>query len=99
MSGTTRRPLPPALKALQHILDALPPEEDSEDETETVNIKDFTVRVFYVSYGGNFTPNMTLDQVGAKVFYPKGEIQRESYRTKDGKVRDFGPGDAICIWI
>ena len=28
-----------------------------------------------------------FDQVGAKVFYPKGEIQRDSYRTKDGKVR------------
>jgi len=66
---------------------------------ETVNVKDFTVRAFYASCGGNFTPNIILDQVEAKVFYPKGEIQRESYRTKDGKVRVFGPGDAICIWI
>jgi hypothetical protein len=49
MSDTTRKPLPPALKALQHILDALPLEEDSEEETETMNVKDFTVRGFCVS--------------------------------------------------
>jgi len=53
------------LKALKPILDALPDEEGSEDEMETMSVKDFTV--------------------GVKVFYPKGEIQRESYRTQDGK--------------
>jgi len=46
MSNTTRKPLPPALKALQSILDALPLEEDSEGETESLNIKDFTVSIF-----------------------------------------------------
>jgi len=49
MFDTTRKPLPPALKALEHILGALPFEEDSEGETETANIKDFTVRAFCIS--------------------------------------------------
>jgi hypothetical protein len=44
MSDTTRKPLPPALKALKPILDTLPSEEDSEDGMEMVNVKDFTVR-------------------------------------------------------
>ena len=48
MSGTTSKPLPPALKALKPILDALPDEEDSGDEMETMSVKDFTVSVFYV---------------------------------------------------
>jgi hypothetical protein len=47
MSNTTRKPLPPALKALQPVLDTLPPEEDSEAETEIANIKDFTVSLLY----------------------------------------------------
>lgn len=51
MSDTTRKPLPPALKALQHILDALPLEEDPEGETEPMNVKDFTVRAFCLSQG------------------------------------------------
>jgi hypothetical protein len=29
------------------------------------------------------------------MFYPKGEIQRESYRTKDGKVRPPPPEAAV----
>ena len=49
MSGTTRKPLPPALKALQPVLDTLPLEEDSEGETEVMNVKDFTVRAFHTS--------------------------------------------------
>ena len=48
MSGTTRKPLPPALKALQPVLGTLPL-EDSEGETEVMNVKDFTVRAFYAS--------------------------------------------------
>ena len=89
MSDTTSKPLPPALKALQHVLDALPLEEDSEDEMESVNAKDFTVRVILrvvESEIWKLTPNVISEQLGTKVFYPKGEIQRESYRTKDGKV-------------
>jgi hypothetical protein len=43
MSDATRKPLPPALKALKPIFAALPPEGDSEDETETMKVKDFTV--------------------------------------------------------
>ena len=49
MSDTTRKHLPSALKVLQPILDTLSLEENSEDETEVMNIKDFTVRVFYAS--------------------------------------------------
>ena len=48
MSDTTRKPLPPALKVLKPILDTLPLEEDSEGETEVVNVKDFTVRALCV---------------------------------------------------
>jgi hypothetical protein len=48
MSHTFRKPLPPALKALQPILDTLPLEEDSEGETEIVNVKDFAVSAFYL---------------------------------------------------
>ena len=33
------------------------------------------------------TLGLVFGQLEAKVFYPKGELQRESYRTKDGKVR------------
>jgi hypothetical protein len=48
MSNTTRKPLLPALKALQPVLDKLPVEEDSEGETEVANIKDFTVSALYI---------------------------------------------------
>ena len=48
MSDTTRKPFPPALKALQPVLDTLPTEEDSEGEAEITNIRDFTVSVLYV---------------------------------------------------
>ena len=98
MSGTTRKPLPPALKALKSILDALPPEEASEDEMEAKSVKDFTVRVFNASQRAKSrkpASNFTSNQVGVKVFYPKGEIQRESYRTKDGKVRTQSPKDTV----
>ena len=88
MSVAAKKPLPPALKALQPVLDTLPLEEDSEDETEAANIKDFTVRVVFVWWRAKANPG----QLEAKVFYPKGEIQRESYRTKDGKVRVRLPG-------
>lgn len=44
MSDTARKPLPPALKALKPILDALHHEEDEEGGEETANVKDFTVR-------------------------------------------------------
>lgn len=101
MSDTTRKPLPPALKALQHVLNALPSEEGSEDETETVNVKDFTVSAFCGLRGRNLEAHRDTisDQVGAKVFYPKGEIQREMYRTKDGKVRTFVPKDGALFLI
>ena len=46
-----------------------------------------------------FVRNTISDQAGAKVFYPKGEIQRESYRTKDGKVRAFVPEGAVSLLI
>ena len=46
-----------------------------------------------------FTHNTISDQVGAKVFYPKGEIQRESYRTKDGKVSAFVPKGVVSLLI
>ena len=42
------KPLPPALKALKHILDTLSSEEDLEGEPKTMNVKDLTVRAFYV---------------------------------------------------
>ena len=42
---------------------------------------------------------MIFDQVGAKVFYPKGEIQRESYRTKDGKVCGLSTQGAVSFLI
>lgn len=48
MSDTARKPLPPALKALKPILDALSL-EFSEGDQEIVNIKDFTVRETRVS--------------------------------------------------
>ena len=48
MSNTTRRPLPPALKALQSTLGALPPEESSDGETESVDVRDFTVRALFL---------------------------------------------------
>ena len=49
MPDTTRKPLPPALKALKPILDALPQVEgDSEGEMETISVKDFTVSVSFV---------------------------------------------------
>ena len=38
------------------------------------------------------TPTLIFGQLGAKVFYPKGGIQRESYRTKGGKVPALLPG-------
>ena len=42
---------------------------------------------------------LMFGQLEAKVFYPKGEIQRESYRTKDGTVRGPLPNDAISPLI
>jgi hypothetical protein len=45
------------------------------------------------------TLGLVLGQLEAKVFYPKGEVQRESYRTKDGKVRGLLPNDAISPLI
>lgn len=87
MHDTTRKPLPPALKVLQPILDTLPLEEDSEGEMEVVDVKDFTVRGRFTCRGGQtLTPGLIFDQLGTKMFYPKGEIQRDTYRTKDGKV-------------
>ena len=52
MPVATKKPLPPALKALQPILDTLPLEEDSEGETEAASIKDFTVRVVVFVWRG-----------------------------------------------
>jgi len=48
MPVATKQPLPPALKALQPILDMLPLEEDPEGKTKVTSIKDFTVRVVFV---------------------------------------------------
>jgi hypothetical protein len=45
------------------------------------------------------TLGLVFGQLEAKVFYPKGEVQRESYRTKDGKVRGLLPNDAISPLI
>jgi hypothetical protein len=90
MSNTTRKPLPPALKALQPVLDTLSLEGDSEGETEIADIKDFTVSVAVGEFR-KLTLGLMFGQLEAKVFYPKGEVQRESYRTKDGKVRELLP--------
>ena len=92
MSDTTRKPLPPALKALKPILDTLSLEEGSEDETEVTDIKDFRVRVFPCGEGRRLILGLIFGQLETKVFYPKGEIQRESYHTKDGKVRALSLG-------
>jgi len=92
MHAATKKPLPPALKALQPILDTLSLKEDSEGETEAASIKDFTVRVVFVWRGRKLTPGLISGQLEVKVFYPKGEIQRESYRKQDGKVRAWLPG-------
>jgi hypothetical protein len=45
------------------------------------------------------TLSLMFGQLEAKVFYPKGEVQRESYRTKDGKVRRLLPNGAISPLI
>jgi hypothetical protein len=45
------------------------------------------------------TLGLVFGQLEAKVFYPKGEVQRESYRTKDGKVRGLLPNGAISPLI
>jgi hypothetical protein len=45
------------------------------------------------------TLGLVFGQLEVKVFYPKGEVQRESYRTKDGKVRGLLPYDAISPLI
>jgi hypothetical protein len=101
MSNTARKPLPPALMALQPVLDTLPPVEDSEGETEIANIKDFSEHTLRVAEGEcrRLTLGLVFGQLEAKVFYPKGEVQRESYRTKDGKVRGLLPYDAISPLI
>jgi hypothetical protein len=96
MSDTTRKPLPPALKALQPVLDTLSLEGDSEGETEIADIKDFTVSVAVGEFQ-KLTLGLMFGQLEAKVFYPKGEVQRELYRTKDGKVRELLPHDAISL--
>ena len=50
-------------------------------------------RALRMAVGGcrKLTLGLMFGQLQAKVFYPKGEIQRESYRTKDGKVRGLLP--------
>ena len=70
MSSTTMKPLPPALKALQHVLDALPSEEDSEGETETVNIRDFAVSLRFYEVNANRSPDARL--VGNENFLSQG---------------------------
>ena len=72
MSGTTRKPLPPALKALQPVLDTLPLEEDSEGETEVMNVKDFTVRAFYASLRMVADLWSGIRLVGNEGFLPQG---------------------------
>ena len=72
MSVATKKPLPPALKALQPILDTLPLEKNSEGETEAASIKDFTVRVGFVLRGAKANYQSDIRPAGIESLLSQG---------------------------
>jgi hypothetical protein len=87
--------------ALQPVLDTLPPEEDSEGETEIANIKDFTVSVLYCG-GGRVSmanPWSGVRPVGSEGFLPQGRGSKGIVSHERRKSTGTFPNGAISPLI